>query len=477
MTRLAPRRSFRTQAWTSSSAPVVTHPVVTGRPALFTDLYELTMAASYHARGLDEPATFDLFFRSLPERRRFLIACGLEQCLDYLEALHFEDAELSYLATLGLFDSTFLDRLRALRFSGEVWAVPEGEVVFEREPVLRVTAPLIEAQLIETCLLNCVSHQTMVASKAARVALACGDHEFIDFSARRVQGTDAALLGSRASHIAGASATSLVLAGQVFAIPVSGTMAHSYVMRFAHEADAYRAFARDLPDRAVLLIDTYDTVEGARQVVEVARELAADGVRPQAVRLDSGDLGALSRQVRSVLDEGGLADVRIVASGDLDEDRVAGLLADGAPIDSFGVGTKMGASTDAPSLNAVYKLVEDADGPKLKLSPDKATLPGRKQVHRMVGEGGMQCDVIALYDEEVPGGRPLLEQVLVDGARTSPSPPLRAVRQRCRESLGLLPERLRRLEIDRYEPFPVNVSKRLGELLDEIGDLHRAAGL
>jgi len=446
--------------------------VPTGSPALFTDLYELTMAASYHARGFDEPATFDLFFRSLPEQRRFLVSCGLEQCLDYLEKLRFEDRELRYLDTLDLFDPGFLDRLAELRFSGEVWAVPEGEAVFEREPVMRVTAPLIEAQLVETYLLNCISHQTMVASKAARVALACGDHDFIDFSARRVQGGDAALLGSRASHVAGASATSLVLAGQVFGIPVSGTMAHSYVMRFGREADAYRAFASDVPRRAVLLIDTYDTVEGARRVVEVAAELATEGVAVQAVRLDSGDLGHLARQVRSVLDEGGLGDVRIVASGDLDEHRIASLLSDGVPIDSFGVGTKMGASTDAPSLNAVYKLVEDADGPKLKLSPDKATLPGRKQVHRSRGTGGLQSDLVALHDEEVAGGEPLLGQVLVDGARTSPSPPLHAVRRRCRETLSGLPERLRGLGPEDFEPFPVGISEGLQALLTQIGQSH-----
>jgi len=443
--------------------------VPTGSPALFTDLYELTMAASYHARGLDEPATFDLFFRRLPEQRRFLVSCGLEQCLDYLENLRFDEGELSYLATLDLFDDSFLDRLRELHFTGEAWAVPEGEAVFEREPVIRVTAPLIEAQLVETYLLNCLSHQTMVASKAARVALACGDHDFMDFSARRVQGGDAALLGSRASYVAGASATSLVLAGQVFAIPVSGTMAHSYVMRFRREADAYRAFARDLPGRAVLLIDTYDTVEGARRVVEVAAELAIEGIRVQAVRLDSGDLAGLARRVRSVLDEGGLTGVRIVASGDLDEHRISSLLKDGAPIDSFGVGTKMGASTDAPSLDAVYKLVEDADGPKIKSSPDKATLPGRKQVHRSRGAAVLESDLIALHDEEVLGAEPLLEQVLVDGARTSPSPSLDAVRRRCRETLAMLPQGLRGLGREEFEPFPVGVSEGLADLLARIG--------
>ena len=433
------------------------------------------MAASYHARGLDEPATFDLFFRDLPGQRRFLVACGLEQALDYLEGLRFDDDSLSYLGSLDLFEASFLHRLRELRFTGEVWAVPEGEAVFAQEPLLRVTAPLIEAQLVETYLLNCLSHQTMVASKAARVALACGDHDFMDFSARRVQGPDAALRGSRASYVAGAWATSLTLAGKVFGMPVSGTMAHSYVMRFAEEADAYRAFARDHPERAVLLIDTYDTVAGARLVVEVARELAAEGVKVRAVRLDSGDLASLAREVRSVLDEGGLDEVRIIVSGDLDEHRIASLLSDGAPIDSFGVGTKMGASTDAPSLNAVYKLVEDADGPKLKLSADKVTLPGRKQVHRMSGGTTYERDVIALQGEEVPGGEGLLEPVLVDGARTSPSPPLEAVRKRCRRTLQCLPQRLRQLELEPFPPYPVELSAGVEALLAQVGRAHGGA--
>jgi nicotinate phosphoribosyltransferase len=438
------------------------------RAALFTDLYELTMAASYHRRGLDQPATFDLYVRSLPPERRFLIACGLEQALDYLEGLRFDDDAIAYLQSLEMFDASFLDRLRELRFTGEVWAVPEGAAVFAREPVLRVTAPLMEAQLVETFLLNCMSHQTMVASKAARVALACGDRAFVDFSARRVQGGDAALHGSRASRVAGASATSLTLAGQIYGIPVSGTMAHSYVMRFEREVDAYRSFAEDLPKAAVLLIDTYDTVEGARRVVEVSRELRDQGVELKAVRLDSGDLATLAYDVRSVLDEGGLADVRIIASGDLDELRIASLLRRRAPIDSFGVGTKMGASTDAPSLNAVYKLVEDADGPKLKLSADKVTLPGRKQVHRTKAEGKLQGDVISLHAEEVTGAEPLLEPVLVDGTRKEPSPPLDDVRDRCQATLAALPDRLRGLEAEDFEPYPVTLSDELQRLVEEV---------
>lgn len=299
--------------------------------ALLTDLYELTMAASYHSQGFDESATFDLFVRRLPDTRNFLVACGLDEALTYLERLHFDDAALRYLGSLGLFEASFLDRLRELRFTGEVWAVPEGEVAFAGEPLLRVTAPIIEAQIVETFLLNCVGYQTMVASKAARVALACGERRFVDFSPRRDHAADAALKAGKAAYVAGAASTSCVLAGKVYGIPVSGTMAHSYVMRFDDELDAFRAFARDFPGNAVLLIDTYDTEEAARKVVALSKELRADGLSVAAVRLDSGDLRALSTSVRKILDEGGCGEVRIFASGDLDEYRIADLLAQGAP--------------------------------------------------------------------------------------------------------------------------------------------------
>ena len=443
-----------------------------GSLGLFTDLYELTMAASYHARGLDEPATFDLFVRRLPPCRRFLVACGLEQSLDYLEGLCFDDEALGYLSALDMFEDSFLDRLGELRFSGEVWAIPEGEVVFAGEPLLRVTAPMIEAQLVETFLLNSIGHQTMVASKAARVALACGEHPFVDFSARRDQGASAALHGARAAFVAGAAGTSLVLAGHVYGMPVRGTMAHSYVMRFDDESEAYRTFARDLPKNTVLLIDTYDTVEGARRVVEVAKELGEEGIAIQGVRLDSGDFMELAPAVRSVLDEGGLQDVKILASGDLDEHRIAALLAAGMPIDSFGVGTLMGTSQDAPSVDVVYKLVEDADGPKLKLSTGKVTLPGRKQVHRVMTGTKMERDTISLHDEEV-AGEPLLERVLTDGVRTSPSPSLDSVRDRFRGAMAALPDRLRVLGTEEVTPYLVETSAGVQELVGRIEGAHR----
>jgi nicotinate phosphoribosyltransferase len=435
---------------------------------LFTDLYELTMAASYHRRGLDTPATFDLFVRSLPSTRRFLLVAGLEQALGFLQNLHFEPSALRYLDSLALFDPSFLDRLAHLRFTGEVWAVPEGEAAFACEPLVRVTAPLVEAQVVETALLNLVAHPTMVASKAARVALACGDRRFVDFSPRRDHGPDAALLGARAAFVGGASATSLVAAGAAFGLPVTGTMAHSYVTRFASEREAFLAFARSFPDGTTLLIDTYDTERAARLVVEVARELAAEGATVGAVRIDSGELGAMSKSVRAILDDGGLAGVRIVVSGDLDEHRIAALLAEGAPIDAFGVGTQLGTSADAPSLGAVYKLVEDVDGPKAKRSAGKASLPGCKQVWRVRGDDGRyHHDVLALASESVPGAEPVLERVMAGGERCQPAPALPDVRERGRATLAALPDDLRSLEPG-GRPYPVETSCPLSALAEQV---------
>ena len=414
-----------------------------GNAALLTDLYELTMVSSYLAQGMEGEATFDLFVRELPPRRGFLVACGIDAALEYLETLRFDQDAVGYLRSLGRFDEAFLRRLRQLRFTGEVWAVAEGEVVFPDEPLLRVTGPLPEAQIVETFLLTTVAFQTMVASKAARVALACGDRTFVDFSARRDHGPDAALKAARAAYVGGAAATSNVLAAKVYGIPLSGTMAHSYVMAFPGEVEAFRAFARQFPDNATLLIDTYDTVEGARRAVAVAQELAGEGIRLQGVRLDSGDLVTLSKEVRAVLDEGGQEHVRIFASGDLDEYRIAELLAAGAPIDAFGVGTQLGTGGDAPSVSAVYKLAESA-GPRRKLSGGKETLPGRKQVWRVTGEDGLlDHDVLGLDGEEVPGATPLLRQVMVDGRRTAPPEPLETPRKRCRGAVATLPPGLR----------------------------------
>ncbi|TMK51768.1 MAG: nicotinate phosphoribosyltransferase [Actinobacteria bacterium] len=379
--------------------------------ALLVDLYELTMAASYHAEAMFGASTFELFFRELPPVRNYLVVCGLEEALDYLANLRFTKGDLAYLESLGMFPAGFLDYLGDLRFTGDVWAVAEGEVVFANEPVLRVAGPLIEAQIVETFLLNCINFSTAVASKAARVATVCGPRSFVDFSARRDHGADAALLAARASYIGGAAATSNVLAGRRFGLPLSGTMAHSYVLAFPDEAAAFRAFARRFPTGAVLLIDTFDTLQGARTAAAVAGELAAEGVIVRGVRIDSGDLPALALAVR------------------------------------FGVGTQLGTSGDAPSLGGVYKLVEDLSGPKSKTSTGKATLPAVKQVYRL-DEGGAEVrDLIAPATAPgPPGGRPLLAPVMERGRRLGPAPELAEARARCRAALGALPSRLLSLE-------------------------------
>jgi nicotinate phosphoribosyltransferase len=448
-------------------ATAAPHWVSDDNAALLTDLYELTMAAGYVANGVDEPATFDLFVRSLPAERAFLVTCGLEQALDYLERLHFSAAALEYLDSLGIFDRRLLDRLATLRFTGEVWAMPEGETCFAGEPLARLTGPLVEVQLAETFLLNCLGYQTLVASKAARVALACGERSFVDFSARRDHGADAALKAARAAYVGGAAGTSNVLAGMAYGIPLSGTMAHSYVMRFADEAEAYRTFARVFPERSTLLIDTYDTEEGARIVARVATELRAEGIRIRAVRVDSGDVAVLSRSVRHILDAAGHPDIEIFASGDLDEHVIAALLAGGAPIDAFGVGTRLGTSADAPWLPVVYKLVEDVSGPKIKLAPHKTTAPGRKQVYR-VEDASDPHDVVALEEEQPPdGGRPLLEHVIAGGRRVRAQEPLAAIRARRAATVARLPERLRHLELVEY-PYPVRLSAGLTALIERL---------
>ena len=421
---------------------------------------------------MNHEATFDLFVRELPERRNFLVSCGLEQALHYLEESRFEPDEIGYLATLDLFSKEFLEYLRDFRFTGEVMAIPEGEIAFQGEPLMQVTAPLIEAQLAETFLLNCITFQTMIASKAARVALASGDRKFIDFSPRRDHGADAALKAARAAFVGGASATSNVLAGRMYGIPLSGTMAHSYVMAFDSEIDAFHAYLEDFPKRAALLIDTFDVEEGARRAVQVARRLARDDIRIRAVRIDSGDLAPLTRSVRKILDEAGFDGVEIVLSGDLDEYRIKALLDDGVPVDSFGVGTQLGTSADAPTLGGVYKLVAERNAPKMKLSAGKATLPGRKQVYRFEERGRMTRDLIALEDDAVEGGRALLQCVMKNGKARHEPEPLEALQARCRGSLQRLPKELRTLERPRVA-YSVNRSEKLEELVGQMRDQAR----
>ncbi len=438
--------------------------------ALLTDLYELTMAGAYLAEGITGTATFELSVRSLPYERNFLVAAGIDDAIRILDTMRFGGREVGYLRSLERFDETFLSYLEQWDFAGEVWAIPEGTVCFGAEPLMRVTAPLIHAQVIETLLLNTVGFQTLIASKAARVAVAAEGTPFIDFGARRSHGADAALRAARAAYIAGADATSMVLAGSMFGIPVTGTMAHSYVMGHESEREAFLAFARSYPADAVLLIDTYDTIEGARIAAAAALQLASESITVQAVRLDSGNLAALAFGVREILDETGLRHVRILASGGLDEHGVARLLQTGAPIDGFGVGTAMVVSTDAPSLDIIYKMVHGPAGPVMKTSSGKVSLPGIHQVYRQHGNGNWSGDVIALADEHDVSGEPLLAPVMEQGRRAGPVPDISEARRRCREGIEAMPLRLRGLGGPADPPYPVAITPALEELATYLGE-------
>ncbi|HEY7362860.1 MAG TPA: nicotinate phosphoribosyltransferase [Methylomirabilota bacterium] len=415
--------------------------------ALFTDLYELTMAASYFRERMRGDATFSLFVRKLPRHRSFLVAGGLEDVLGFLQQFQFSETSRRYLRSLGGFAPEFLDFLADVRFTGTVRAMPEGTVLFADEPLLEVTAPIIEAQLVETAILNFCHLQTMLASKAARSVLAARGRPIVDFGLRRTHGIDAGLKAARAAYIVGADLTSNVLASLAYGIPPAGTMAHSYVEAFGREIDSFRAFARAFPAATTLLIDTYDTVAGAHKAVIVAREMQAQGQRLAAVRLDSGDLLSLSRQVRRVLDAAGLEYVRIFASGGLDEDAVETLLEAGAPIDAFGIGTRMNVSADAPYFDMAYKIVAYAGRNILKLSAGKATWAGEKQVYRFRGDAGSFAgDVLALRDEPAPtGAEPVLRTVMRGGELVESLPSLSAIRDYARAQIAALPEAVRRL--------------------------------
>jgi nicotinate phosphoribosyltransferase len=427
-------------------------------PALLTDLYELTMAAAYLEEGFSETAVFSLFVRRLPERRNYLLACGLDDVLAFLETFRFDDAALSYLRSLERFSERFLHYLGGLRFTGDVHAVPEGTPVFALEPVVEVVAPIVEAQLVETFLLNQVHLQTLAASKAARVVEAAAGRGVADFGLRRTHGIDAGMKAARAFYIAGVDGTSNVAAGQAYGLRLAGTQAHSYIQAHDDEYEAFRAFARLYPG-TVLLVDTYDTLAGVRKVADLARELGPD-FRVSAVRLDSGDLGALASGARDILDQAGLRGVRIFASGNLNEDEIARLLAAGAPIDGFGVGTEMGVSRDAPSLDVVYKLVEYAGRGRVKLAPGKTVLPGRKQVYRVERDGVALHDVLARAGGPA-AGRPLLGPVMKGGKRLPGGrESLDQARSRARAELERLPPRVRGLK-PASPPYEVRISPEL----------------
>jgi nicotinate phosphoribosyltransferase len=434
--------------------------------ALLTDLYELAMSASYLRRGLNDRAAFELFARRLPPRRDWLLTCGLGPTLRLIAEIRFGDRELAYLEELG-YRRDFLDYLREFRFSGDIEAMPEGTLAFADEPLLRVTAPRIEAQLIETLVLNQINFQTLIATKAARVVLAAGGGEpgagdrVLDFSPRRDHGIDAAMKAARASAIAGCGGTSNVAAAMRYGLRPVGTMAHSYVLSFAEEGDAFRAFLTDGTGSPILLVDTYDTAEGVRRAIAASRDT---GVPLEGIRLDSGDLDALSREARALLDDAGMRATRIVASGDLEEDRIAALVTAGAPIDLWGVGTELGTSRDSPVVNGVYKLVADQVGSQwrgvAKSSLGKATAPCAKQVFRSFAGAEMRGDVIGVAGEELEG-EPLLVPAMASG-EVLVGESIDRIRERATRALSSLPPGLRRGAGGAY---PVRQSEALGRAI------------
>jgi len=441
--------------------------MVTGRPsALLTDLYQLNMDQAYLEHGETATAVFEFFVRNLPARRGFLLAAGLEQTLDFLENLRFGADEIAWLKDTGRFGADLLDYLAGFRFSGDVDAMPEGTVFFANEPIVRVTAPMPQAQLAESRLINILHFQTLIASKAARMMFAAPGKTIVDFGMRRAHGAEAGVMAARASYIAGFAGTATVLAGKEFGIPIFGTMAHSFVEAFDDETAAFAAFAQSRPDNLVFLIDTYDIEAAARKVVALAPRLKANGITIRGVRLDSGDLAALSRKVRRILDAGGLNDVTIFASGGLDEDRLAALTKDAAPIDGFGVGTSLTTSSDVPTLDCVYKLQEYAGLPRRKRSENKATWPGRKQVWRRYGADGRMAGDIVAREGDRHDGEPLLELVMRGGRRIKPAPTLDAIRRRAKEQLERVPEALR--AVVPAAIYPVEVAGELDALAADV---------
>jgi nicotinate phosphoribosyltransferase len=412
--------------------------------ALLTDLYQLTMVQGYLEHGLDETAVFELFVRKLPEHRNFLVAAGLAQFLSYVENLSFSADDLEYLARSG-FRPPLVEYLRSFRFTGDVHAVREGTIFFPDEPILRVTAPIAQAQLLETRAINLLHFQTVIASKAARMVLAAPRKQLVDFGLRRAHGAEAGLLAARASYLAGFAGTSTVLAGQMWGVPTFGTMAHSFVEAHDDESAAFEHFAASNPDRVTLILDTYDTEAAAHQAARLATALARRGIRLGGVRLDSGDLAEHARRVRNILDDAGLAEVSIVASGGLDEFKLAELVAAGAPIDGFGVGTRLDVSSDAPYLDCAYKLQAYAGRPRLKRSEGKQTWPGAKQVYRFASGGRMTRDEITLDGQTRPGGQPLVECVMRAGRRAVADESLDDMRRRAAAELASLPPELRAL--------------------------------
>ena len=432
---------------------------------LLTDLYQLTMMQAYYDQGMHEEAVFELFFRKLPKQRDFLIACGLQQVLEYLENLRFSDDDIDFLRRNGRFHDRFLNSLSEFTFTGSVHAMPEGTVFFPDEPIIRITAPLPQAQLVETRIINLLQFQTMIASKAVRMRRQLPDKILVDYGLRRSHGSEAGLMAARASYVAGFDGTATVLAGKLFGIPIYGTMAHSFIQAHDSEYEAFLHFAVSHPENTTILLDTYDTEAAAEKVVTLAGELRQKGIHIRAVRLDSGDMIELSRRVRSILDAGGLEEVKIFASGNLDEYSLEPFRREKAPVDGFGIGSRLTTSADVPYFDCAYKLVEYNGLGRRKLSKGKATWPGRKQVFRhFSAENIMSGDLLALHQEK-DSGVPLIQCYMADGVRTQPLPALVETRDFLRQQLATLPP-----FPDNGEPYPVAPSALLKSYAEEVSE-------
>jgi len=431
---------------------------------LLTDLYQFTMLETYLQNSMDKTAVFEFYVRKLPEKRGFLIAAGLDSVLSFLENFEFSPVEIDYLAQTKRFSPKLLDYLSTCRFYGDVYALPEGTVCFANEPLIRIVAPLPVAQLVETRLINFLHFETSIASKAARCVLAAGGKGLVDFGLRRTHGAEAGILAARAAFISGFAGTATVIAEKLYGIPIFGTMAHSYIEACGSEEEAFVAFGRANPNNVTFLIDTYDTLKGARAAVNAARRLSKEGVQTSAVRLDSGDFLALSKEVRSILDQNGLPEIRILVSGNVDEIMIRQLLDDGAPIDAFGVGTKLDTSEDAPYMECAYKLMEYDGKPRLKKSSGKATLPGRKQVLRRLQDGIMVGDLVA-EEGDLQEGAPLIVKVMDQGRRLSPPSNPAEIAAYTKSQLQSLPEYLRKLSST--PSYPVEIAPSLLRLREE----------
>lgn len=440
---------------------------------LLTDLYQLTMAQAYFQNSRMEPATFSLFVRAYPANRSYFVSAGLRDVVDFLEGFSIDSSAVDYLHSLGLFADDFLEFLKSLRFTGEVWAIPEGRLFFKDEPIVEVTAPIIEAQVVETFIINQINFQSLIATKAARCIHAARGRAVVDFSLRRTHGIDAGMKVARASYLAGFAGTSNVRAGRRYGIPVVGTMAHSFVSSHEREIDAFRSFVKSFPNNSILLIDTYDTIAGAHNAVEVGREMAARGQRLQGVRIDSGDRAGLAREVRKIFDAAGMQHVKIVGSGGLDEFDLADFADAAVPYDSYGVGTKMGVSGDAPWTDCAYKLVDYDGRPVLKLSTGKVSWPGKKQVfRRRNNQGQMEKDIIGLREENLPGAELLLVKIMESGKAVVPLPALEDSRKTFREEFAQLAPSTKAIRNPAH--FPVEFSAELKNLRDQAA--RKAAG-